>query len=495
MRNAPNMRNERLAVMKRLLPGLLVLAGTLVLLSPAEVAAETTAATDSTAALTIGDVRGDSLYVDRERIVAAALARNEMLAASGAMSEAAAADALGAWRGFLPQVQLGEFFLRSDDALSAFGFKLQNRGVTMADFSPTVLNNPGETNNFITRAQLLQPIFNGGMGIYGKQAANAASRAAALQHRRAGETVRFHAIQAFEGLRLALAYEDVVAAAVRSAEGHVRQAQSMVEAEMATEADLLQARVYLSTLEQQLIEVRNMAALAGENLKLLTATATDLPLAADPDPGADHAGALPADLDVRIVEERSDLLAHREQAAAAGKMVGVARGAVLPHVNLSLQKDWYSHDDLFGSNADSWSLGVYATMGFGVQNVGEIRKAKAQSRAAEYLAEFETRKARVQATEAWLNARAAHEKVLVATDGVAAARAGLRIVTNQYREGLADMVNLLDTQAAATMAEGNLVQARHDFQVGLANLEFAGAATDPTAAAAPDTTTNPGVSQ
>jgi outer membrane protein TolC len=81
----------------------------------------------------------------------------------------------------------------------------------------------------------------------------------------------------------------------------------------------------------------------------------------------------------------------------------------------------------------------------------------------------------VQATEALLKLKAAHEKVLVARDAVTAAREGLRIVTNQYREGLASMVDLLDTQAAATMAEGNLVQARHDYHVGLANLEFAGA--------------------
>ena len=54
----------------------------------------------------------------------------------------------------------------------------------------------------------------------------------------------------------------------------------MVENEMATEADLLQAKVYLSGVEQKLIEVRNMIAVAGENIKLLTATVTDLPLAA-----------------------------------------------------------------------------------------------------------------------------------------------------------------------------------------------------------------------
>ena len=134
---------------------------------------------------------------------------------------------------------------------------------------------------------------------------------------------------------------------------------------MATEADLLQAGVFLSALQQQLIEVRNLAAIAGENIKLLTAVATPLVLAAAP--AADDARRLPTcplAVDAAVVARRSDLLAGREQATAAGKMVGVARGAMLPHVNLSLQRDYYSHEDLFGSDATSWTLGVYATWDF-----------------------------------------------------------------------------------------------------------------------------------
>jgi len=424
--------------------------------------------------LRIGSVSADTLFVERELVIGTALARNEMLAAAGAMKDAAAADALGAWQGFLPQIRLGEFFMRTDDALMGFGFKLQNRIVDQPDFYPPVLNHPGEANNYITRLQLLQPIFNGLQGWHGKKAANAASRAAVYEHQRAVETVRFHAIQAYEGLVLAQAYEKVMAAAVRSAEGHVNQARALVNNEMATEADLLQAQVFLSALKQQHIEVRNMVAVAGENIKLLTAVTTGLPLAARTLP------SLPSELgrrdgpDLAAVAGRSDLLASQEQAEAAGQMVGVARGSFLPHVNLSLQRDLYSQDEMFGSDARSWTLGVYATLGLGVQNFGEIKKARAQSRAASHMADFELRQARVQATQAWLEAQAAREKVLVARNAVAAAREGLRIVTRQYREGLASMVDLLDTQAAATMAEGNLVQARHDFQVGLANLEFAG---------------------
>ncbi len=441
-------------------------------------AEEATAAPD-TSWMRIGTIENGSLVIDRQMVVNAALEHNEMLAASGAMRDAASADALGAWRGFLPQIQLGEYFMRSDDALSSFGFKLQNRGITSMDFNPALLNNPGETNNYITRIQLLQPIFNGGMGLWGKQAANAASRAADLKHTRATETIHFHAIQAFEGLALATAFEKVMEAAVASAKGHVRQAQSMVDNEMATEADLLQAKVYLSTLKQKHIEVRNMMSLAGENIKLLTAVTTSLPVVTMASPESEAKSLnMPSSFEPEAIHQRSDLQARREEANAAGKMVGVATGKMLPHVNLSLQKDWYDLDNLFGANSNSWTLGVFATMGFGIDNIGEIKKARAQSRAAHYMVDFETRKAQVEATEAWLNAKAAHEKVLVAREAVEASRAGLKIVTNQYREGLASMVDLLDTQAYATQAEGNLVQALHDFSVGFANLKYSGAVAD-----------------
>ncbi len=460
---------------------LLVLAA--LYLVPTVVAAQEAAADSSWVQL--GEVVQDTLYVTRSKVVTLALQQNEMLAASGAMTDAAAADAQGAWRAFLPQVSINEFFLRSDDALMSFGSKLQNRVVSPADFNPALLNQPGETNNFITRFQAMMPIFNGGSGINGKKAANAMSRAAEHQHVRAAETVRYNAIQAFEGLALAASYEKVMEAAVRSATGHVRQAQSLVDNEMATEADLLQATVYLSGLKQQLIQVRNMKAIAGENIKLLTAIETPLPIAANLQDDPTSKLSLHGRFDLKAAGSRSDIMARREQANAAGNMVGVATGSMLPHVNMSVQRDLYSMDNLFGSDAKSWTMGVYATWDVfrGMQNIGEIKKAKAQKRAAEHMVDFETRQARVQATEALLTARAAHEKVIVAQGAVDAAREGLRIVTNQYREGLASMVNLLDTQAAAIMAEGNLVQARHDYQVGLASLEFAGAARLDRAAA------------
>ena len=109
--------------MKRTLSWLLLSLAVLTMAGPGGAQAETEPAPEPSWAR-IGEIRGDTLFVDRDKVIALALEQNEMLAASGAMRDAAGAEATAALRGFLPQIQLGSFFLRSDDALNAFGYTL-----------------------------------------------------------------------------------------------------------------------------------------------------------------------------------------------------------------------------------------------------------------------------------------------------------------------------------------------------------------------------------
>ena len=94
---------------------------------------------------------------------------------------------------------------------------------------------------------------------------------------------------------------------------------------------------------------------------MLTNVEVDLPLVADSDlvvGGLDSALIVP---ETDTVDFRSDLQARALEVKAAGKMVGVARGAMLPHVNLSVHWDRFSQQDLFGDDARSYTLGIYGT--------------------------------------------------------------------------------------------------------------------------------------
>lgn len=67
--------------------------------------------------------------------------------------------AQGAHYGSLDLKQLA---LRSNDAGNVFGFKLQNREVSSADFQPIDLNYPKARNNFQTQVEYTFPLYTGG---------------------------------------------------------------------------------------------------------------------------------------------------------------------------------------------------------------------------------------------------------------------------------------------------------------------------------------------
>lgn len=62
----------------------------------------------------------------------------------------------------LGTLELTQSALRSNEALSVFGFKLQSREVTESDFDPKTLNDPKMHNYFQTALQYTLPLYSGG---------------------------------------------------------------------------------------------------------------------------------------------------------------------------------------------------------------------------------------------------------------------------------------------------------------------------------------------
>jgi outer membrane protein TolC len=71
---------------------------------------------------------------------------------------------------YLPQVGLSYTAMSTNNPLNAFGFKLQQKSISAADFNPDLLNNPKSTPDFSTKLEVMQPIINLDM-LYQKKAA------------------------------------------------------------------------------------------------------------------------------------------------------------------------------------------------------------------------------------------------------------------------------------------------------------------------------------
>src|SRR5262249_53436565 len=61
---------------------------------------------------------------------------------------------------FLPKVNVSYTAVTTNNPLNAFGFKLQQRLITGADFNPKLLNNPSPTTDFSAKFELQQPLVN-----------------------------------------------------------------------------------------------------------------------------------------------------------------------------------------------------------------------------------------------------------------------------------------------------------------------------------------------
>lgn len=128
---------------------------------------------------------------------------NELLRAAAKSVDAAHGQILESKSGFLPSVRLSEQVVRSDEAVSAFGFRLNQGEFRAADFAVDRLNRPGARSNYQTRVEVLQPLFSGGRALHDYRQARAGVRLAeaALDQERA--EIRLHTAVAYWDLVLA----------------------------------------------------------------------------------------------------------------------------------------------------------------------------------------------------------------------------------------------------------------------------------------------------
>src|SRR5512143_4172705 len=108
------------------------------------------------------ECQGDEAALTLDSCIHAALENNHAFLAEQENVTAAKAGVGKAVSGFLPRVDVSETYMRSDNPVMAFGAKLNQGRFTAADLAVNNLNDPQPIDNFNFRAQLTQPIFNGG---------------------------------------------------------------------------------------------------------------------------------------------------------------------------------------------------------------------------------------------------------------------------------------------------------------------------------------------
>jgi len=372
------------------------------------------------------------------------------------------AQATSALQGILPTIRAEGGYVETDNPLGAFGYTLQQRGVSAASFNPASLNYPAPVTNWSGGLVAELPLINVDAW-YGRSAAATASAAANAGAGWTRETTRVDVTRAYFGAVLALEQVRTLEAAVAAGQAHVRQAESMVTNGMATRSDALLASVQVGQLQAQLIGAKGSAGVARGRLALLLGQPGDtvfvLP---DSLPSPAQIRGLVADPVPDSAAARLDVTAAQLGAEAAQRDVRRATARYIPRVNAFGRYDWNSPDQLFGGPR-SYTVGVMAswTPFAGASEIGDRHAALGRADAARAMAEAAVAGAALEQRATRTQLAVALAQLDIAEVSVAQGAEAHRIVARKYAGGLATVAELLSAAALETQTRLGLSDARY----------------------------------
>lgn len=380
---------------------------------------------------------------------------------AGGDARARGAGSTAALQGILPTLRAEAGWAQTDNPLGAFGFTLQQRGVSMASFDPASLNYPSPVTNWNGGLVAEVPLINVDAW-FGRAAASSAAAAADAGAGWTRETTRVEVARAYFGAILAREQVGTLEAAAAAGRAHVRQAESLVANGLATKSDALLASVQAGQVEAQLLGARGHARIATEELALMLGQPGDtgfvLP---DSLPSAGAIRSLPAAA-ADSATARLDVAAARLGVEAARRDVRRTNAAYIPRLNGFGRYDWNSPDQPFGGQG-SYTVGVMAswTPFAGASELAARQAAEGRADAASAMAEAAEAGAALEESATRTQRAVALARLDIAELAVEQGTEAHRIVAKKYAGGLATVAELLSAAALETQTRLGLADARY----------------------------------
>jgi outer membrane protein len=404
-----------------------------------------------------------------------ALANNPMLKAREAEKSAARENVNSARSRFLPQVNIREAYVRSDNPVQVFSDKLAEQNFKATDLEIHRLNYPSLHTNVKTQFVLTQPLFNRGREYADYKTASFYEKMSAAAETQSRQKVLLDVQRAYLAWLLAIDAHKVLVKTVEAAAANVQLTDSRFRAGTVLKSDVLQSQVHLAGMQREELSVKNRAAIECSNLNVAMGTSPEKkwqPMFT----GFTSAGEQ-KDLSYwsrTALERRPErtYIAMNREAARMG--VKKNRMSFLPALNFNSIYE-YDSEGVHGANGDNVTVMVTAVFNIfnGLGDFAELKKAKAEELKAMAMEKDVEQNIRNEVHKAWLNCATAREQVAVTEKSVSQAEEGLRIVRERYKSGLTIITELLNSETALSRARLEHLQALYDLQLARAELKWA----------------------
>ena len=255
---------------------------------------------------------------------------------------------------------------------------------------------------------------------------------------------------------------------------HLDQAKGFYEVGTRAKFDVTKAEVDLSNAKLNLITADNALRIARVTLN----NAMGLPNA--PDYSVEDSLSYvkkEISLDQAIVaafKNRPELLATDLRVKASEESIGLAKKGYFPVITGNTSYSRASSADV-SLREEGWNAGVVITFPIfsGFLTHHQVQESIATANAAKANYDVLKQNITLEIQQAFLNLRAAEERIPTAELGAKQAAENLEIATGRYNAGVGNPVEVTDAQVAETNAKTAYIQALYDYNVSVANLDKA----------------------
>ena len=269
--------------------------------------------------------------------------------------------------------------------------------------------------------------------------------------------------------------------ALDQVQAHVKTAHDLVDAGVATNFDLLRAKVQLANIKSQLIRVQNGLELSKDSFKNTIGMDLDAPIKVE---GELVYQSLEVDLG-QLLEDamanRPEIKQLRLQEQSGEKLVSLAKAGSKPSVALLGNYNWELYADKPGDvfDGDEWrdswnvTLALQIPIFDGLATRSRVKQAKSGLRQIQIGVEQLSTGVRLEVRAAFLSFRESKELLKAQEETIQQAEESLRIANLRYKNGIITNVELMDAELAFTQAQTNQFDALHDYTIAIAKLEKA----------------------
>jgi outer membrane protein TolC len=293
--------------------------------------------------------------------------------------------------------------------------------------------------------------------------------------RRSRSDVVLHVLRTYFGVALAEQNLEVARQSVESAQADLARAESIYQSGRSTHADVLALRVHLAAMREQQIRSLNDMAVAraalndalGVSLDRAFELTTPLESGKAPDASLDEYRRLAAEKRPETLQaELVQRLAHTQQQ--------IAGSAYWPEIVFQgvLETD---RQNFYNKGSVYWFTAV--SLRWNLWNGGETKARVQQARFAETRAAALRRRSdsaiHLEVRKAYLDLKAAAQRVETASSASAEAEEAHRIIQNRHYSGLTTITELLRSETALAAARTRHFVAVYDHRLAAAALEYA----------------------